>query len=83
MNELNKQINQAKAYVRAMKRKTKADNGDCDNLIIHLDNIEMLTNHLPVQNVVFPVKSICNCCNSEVSNGSLVCMKCAMNELNN
>lgn len=37
---MNKELKQMREYINAMKKVGKANSGDCDNLLIHLDNID-------------------------------------------
>ena len=51
MEEITKELNRATEYLRAMKRAKTADKEDCDNVMMHLGNIEDLVNNLAIHNV--------------------------------
>ena len=36
------ELKQMRAYIKAMKKAKTADEKDCDNLLMHLDNIETI-----------------------------------------
>jgi len=50
MEEITKELNSATEYLRAMK-KSGHHKGDCDNILMHLANIEDLVNKLFIANV--------------------------------
>ncbi len=52
MKEITKELNSATEYLRAMK-KSGHNKGDCNNILMHLANIEEL-----VKNLTIPVVSI-------------------------
>ena len=47
--EMEKELKQIREYVNAMKKVGKAHSGDCDNLLIHLDNIDKYLSQLKPQ----------------------------------
>ena len=51
MEEIKKELNSATEYLRAMK-KSGHHKGDCDNILMHLANIEDLVNKLFIADVV-------------------------------
>tara|TARA_R110000822_G_scaffold241380_1_gene370658 strand:+ start:1125 stop:1454 length:330 start_codon:yes stop_codon:yes gene_type:complete len=50
MEDITKELNSATDYLRAMK-KSGHHKGDCDNILMHLANIEDLANKLFIANV--------------------------------
>lgn len=50
MEDITKELNSATEYLRAMK-KSGHHKGDCDNILMHLANIEDLVNKLFIANV--------------------------------
>tara|TARA_R110000764_G_scaffold171412_1_gene258275 strand:- start:51 stop:362 length:312 start_codon:yes stop_codon:yes gene_type:complete len=58
MEDITKELNSATQYLRVMKR-TGNHKEDCDNVLMHLANIEDLVNKLNIDDVSKPKGTVC------------------------
>ena len=79
LERFNIELKRAEEYLDAMAKGT-ANKEDCENVKMHLDNINSIVRSLSIPDVIVPKGTLCDDCKEAKEDTITLCKECYLND---